>query len=274
MQDGCYESPWGSVRYVLSGDLAGTAIVLLHGVLSDSTAFAPVVGLLSDRFRVMSVDLPGHGRSSRPERFSFEEAARCVLEIAEAEGLDEIVLCGCSLGGSVAQLCAWLDGGERVKGVFVADAMPLDAAAYDRLQAFAVDRSTSALRVSVQRSVRPAFRKLAKELAVTKEGRAIAARCLSEESLDGILWMNKAGNETLLRFVRHADHGFSTDIALGLAVGSKDRAVGVRARMAEWAVRRDVPLRRIEGAGHLSYLDDPNAFSGALCEFCNSIEAV
>ncbi|WP_341254562.1 alpha/beta fold hydrolase [uncultured Dietzia sp.] len=43
---------------------AGPTIVLLHGVCHRAHAWDPVVPLLADRFRVVVVDLPGHGRSA------------------------------------------------------------------------------------------------------------------------------------------------------------------------------------------------------------------
>lgn len=43
---------------------SGPTIVLLHGVCHRGHAWDPVVPLLSDRFRVVVVDLPGHGESA------------------------------------------------------------------------------------------------------------------------------------------------------------------------------------------------------------------
>lgn len=262
---------WGSVGYFETGNPEGEPIVLLHGILSDSSGLARVAEILSSRHRLVLIDLPGHGSSPRPERFSYDDAARCVLDIVRADGLSPCVLCGCSLGGSVAQAAVSLDEEGLVRGLFVADAMPLDALAYSRTQAFAVDRSTSALRVSAQRSIRPVHRKIAKDLASTKKGRELADMPLSGESLDGLLWMNKAGNETLLRYVRHAGRSLLSDLPLGLAVGTRDAAVGVRARMGEWAAERESVLHRLEGSGHLSYLDDSEGFSSALLEFLKSL---
>lgn len=250
---------------------ARPTLVLLHGALSSSSGWDDVARRLSGRWRVIAPDLPGHGASSRPERFSFEEAARSVEASMDEAGGDAFVLCGCSLGGAAAQLVASRDELGRVKGVFVADAAPLDALAYDRLTAFSVDRSTSALRVSATRSIRSVSRALARDLAATKEGRALAQRVLSEETLEGLLWMNRAANETLLRFVRHADSAFEVGVPLFLAVGTRDRAVGVRAQMRAWAKRTGVRLEAVSGAGHLSYLDAPARFAELLEAFADGL---
>ena len=54
-----------TVRMVLHHQITGSGptIVLLHGVCHRGHAWDPVVSLLADRFRVVVVDLPGHGGS-------------------------------------------------------------------------------------------------------------------------------------------------------------------------------------------------------------------
>ena len=39
-------------------------LVLLHGLGSAATIFKPIISKLSQDFRVITVDLPGHGKSS------------------------------------------------------------------------------------------------------------------------------------------------------------------------------------------------------------------
>lgn len=43
---------------------SGPTVVLIHGVCHRTHAWDPVVPLLADRFRVVTVDLPGHGQSA------------------------------------------------------------------------------------------------------------------------------------------------------------------------------------------------------------------
>jgi pimeloyl-ACP methyl ester carboxylesterase len=39
-------------------------LVLIHGLGSAATAFKPVIPALAHSFRVITVDLPGHGKSA------------------------------------------------------------------------------------------------------------------------------------------------------------------------------------------------------------------
>ncbi len=64
----------------ITGDGERTA-VLLHGIMSDSHAWGSVVDDLVERgFRVLAVDLAGHGESPRAEHYSLQAWADDVVE--------------------------------------------------------------------------------------------------------------------------------------------------------------------------------------------------
>lgn len=85
----------------------GPALVLLHGWGLNVRVWDGLAAALCDRFRIIAVDLPGHGRSAwLPERSSLEEQAAQVRETVEAIAA-EYSLLGWSLGGQIAlQLAA------------------------------------------------------------------------------------------------------------------------------------------------------------------------
>ena len=45
---------------------SGPLALLFHGISANAYVFLPLMTLLADRFRLVSVDLRGHGRSSKP----------------------------------------------------------------------------------------------------------------------------------------------------------------------------------------------------------------
>jgi pimeloyl-ACP methyl ester carboxylesterase len=90
-----------------SGTGRRTAI-LIHGIMSDSRAWHRVTAELESKgFRVLAVDLSGHGRSPRAQRYSPAAWADDVVETV-APMLDSApdVVMGHSLGGLVASLVA------------------------------------------------------------------------------------------------------------------------------------------------------------------------
>ncbi|MDE2261153.1 MAG: alpha/beta fold hydrolase [Gammaproteobacteria bacterium] len=86
---------------------SGPALVLLHGWGLNLRVWDGLTAALSDRFRIIAVDLPGHGRSAwLPERSSLDGQAAQVRETVAALAA-EYSLLGWSLGGQIAlQLAA------------------------------------------------------------------------------------------------------------------------------------------------------------------------
>jgi pimeloyl-ACP methyl ester carboxylesterase len=98
----------------------GPAVVLLHGVTESAAIWAPLFPELR-HFRLLAVDLPGHGLSD-PVAFRRgqvrEHARRLIDDILNALGLDEVPLIGHSLGGMFA-LWHVAAGSERISELVV-----------------------------------------------------------------------------------------------------------------------------------------------------------
>lgn len=102
-----------------SGD---RALVLIHGLLMNRRMFAKLGPSLADRgYRVICVDLLGHGRSDRPEDlrlYSMPLFSRQVLALLDHLELDEAAVGGTSLGANVT-LELVTRHPDRVRGIFV-----------------------------------------------------------------------------------------------------------------------------------------------------------
>jgi pimeloyl-ACP methyl ester carboxylesterase len=80
------------------------AIVLIHGWTCDLGFWRGQIPDLARRGRVIAVDLPGHGRSDKPEiAYSMELFARAVDAVLKDAGVDRAVLIGHSMGTPVAR---------------------------------------------------------------------------------------------------------------------------------------------------------------------------
>jgi pimeloyl-ACP methyl ester carboxylesterase len=81
----------------------GKAIVLIHGYLETSGVWDSFARRLSEKFRVISVDLPGHGLSeSFGTGITMEFMAGLVKDLIDSAGIKKVFLTGHSLGGYVA----------------------------------------------------------------------------------------------------------------------------------------------------------------------------
>lgn len=94
---------------------AGAPLVLIHGVGGDSSNWDDIVPQLAPKFRVITVDLRGHGRSP-PIRAAckLEDLARDVAEAMDALEVRSARVAGFSLGGQVAQSIA-IEWPQRVE---------------------------------------------------------------------------------------------------------------------------------------------------------------
>jgi pimeloyl-ACP methyl ester carboxylesterase len=90
----------GRVHFTDKG--RGEAIVLLHGYLESSEVWNGFATKLSSQFRIISVDLPGHGLSDvYGDVHTMEFMADVLKELIDYLGLNKVFLTGHSLGGYV-----------------------------------------------------------------------------------------------------------------------------------------------------------------------------
>lgn len=92
-------------RYHVSESGNGPPIVLLHGFTGSSESWLHLAERLSRWFRVMAIDLPGHGRTDAPEdvaRYRFDRVVDDLIEILERANVGPTNWLGYSMGGRLA----------------------------------------------------------------------------------------------------------------------------------------------------------------------------
>lgn len=100
------------------GPPGAPTLVLLHGLgATGALNWFPSFGPLSERFRVVAIDLRGHGRGIPVEGpYRLADCADDVAALADALGVEQVIPVGYSLGGPIAQL-AWHRHRDRVAGM-------------------------------------------------------------------------------------------------------------------------------------------------------------
>lgn len=95
-------------------------IILIHGLGSYAPAWKKNIPVLSQHHRVIALDLPGYGKSSKgPWEGSLDFYVNSVMELADSLGLESFVLGGHSMGGQISLLAA-LTHPERVERLILA----------------------------------------------------------------------------------------------------------------------------------------------------------
>lgn len=105
---------------------SGETIIFVHGWTCDESVWADQVEYFSDDYRVVTLDLPGHGLSGQPHEhdFSMELFADAVEAVRAEVGAERVVLVGHSMGAVVIRQYA-LDHPNSVAGLVAVDG-PID----------------------------------------------------------------------------------------------------------------------------------------------------
>lgn len=106
----------GAIHYVDLGPRDAPVVVLIHGLSGQLQHFTyGVTDLLEQEYRLIAVDRPGCGYSSRDSDAlaALPQQARMIWALLDALGVERPVLAGHSLGGAVSLAMA-LDRPERV----------------------------------------------------------------------------------------------------------------------------------------------------------------
>lgn len=234
---------------------AGLPVLLTHGYSATGQMWAPQVDALADRYRVISWDMRGHGRSDSPDDPTQYSAAATVADIhavLERCGVRYAVIGGLSLGGFMS-LAFHLEHPEMVKALVLADTGPgyrnptAREQWNERARARAADfeqRGLGALSSSAE--VRAATHRSA-------QGLAHAARRMLTQSDDRVIASLPSIKVPTLVIVGDRDERFVKPCEYMAA-----KIPGAR-------------LAVIRGAGHAANLDQPEQFNEALRTFLDGL---
>jgi pimeloyl-ACP methyl ester carboxylesterase len=104
-----------------TGEANKTSIVLLHGLGDEADTWRRVLPLLNQNYRVIAPDLPGFGRSQKPDaKYTIPFFVEAVLELLDVLSISQAVVVGHSMGAVIAHTCA-LEHPERMERLVLID---------------------------------------------------------------------------------------------------------------------------------------------------------
>ncbi len=119
----------------LEGAAERPPLVLLHAIGTDMGLWDRAIPYLLPAFRLLRVDVRGHGASDAPSGdYSMGELAADVLAVMDAAGIESAAVAGVSLGGMIAMELA-LSAPDRISALaLICTSATLDPAAWvDRI---------------------------------------------------------------------------------------------------------------------------------------------
>lgn len=109
-------------KFAYTSEGEGEILVFIHSFLWDKEMWRPQIDFFKDNFKCISIDLLGHGDSSNlsenTEIYSIEEISKDVIEVLNELGVDKYHYIGLSVGGMLAPYIA---EDKRTKSITIMD---------------------------------------------------------------------------------------------------------------------------------------------------------
>ena len=111
------------MHYQDQGNPKGPTLVLVHGFFVNLDTWQPWVKRLGNDYRIITLDLPGHGLTRAPKGYhpSRSGYVQTLDDFVSAEHLGKFTLGGSSMGGDIAWRYA-VAHGDKLNGLILVDA--------------------------------------------------------------------------------------------------------------------------------------------------------
>ncbi len=118
---------------------AGRPVLVLHGGGGPATV-AMIAGHLAQTMHVITPALPGWNGTERPERIrGIDDLAAVFLQYLEDQDLTDALVVGSSIGGWIAAEMSVRDGGRRISGLVLIDAVGIEVPGQPITDFFSLD---------------------------------------------------------------------------------------------------------------------------------------
>jgi 3-oxoadipate enol-lactonase len=95
------------IHYEVTGKSGATPVLMIQGLGASKNAWNLQRIAMATRFRIISFDNRGAGRSDKPtEPFTLEQMADDALAVLDAAGIETVHVVGASMGGVISQIVA------------------------------------------------------------------------------------------------------------------------------------------------------------------------
>jgi 3-oxoadipate enol-lactonase len=257
-----------ALHVIHQGPEAAPALVLLHSIATNSTLWAAQIPVWSRSFRVLAVDLPGHGASPPDPRLENPgHYTELIANLLDRCGISHCSIVGLSLGGLIGQMFA-LEHPDRCRSLVIANS---SARTPPEMQQRWETRKRQALEEGMESQVDSTL-----ERWFTPEFRARSALT--------VRWV-----ADMIRGTH--PHGYRAAIEAIQAVNTLDRLPSIQCPVLVVAGRRDtattvenlqnlaaeLPAARLEvleSASHLSNLVQPVEFTECVGAFLDQTRGV
>lgn len=240
----------------------GRVVVLLHGFLGSHQIWEKVIKDLSRSYRVIAIDLPGHGETQCfGYVHSMDLMAKCVKAVLDKLRVKRYALIGHSMGGYVAMAFADLFP-DAVSGICL-----FHSSAYADSEEKKKDRSRSIKvvksnhRIYSRELIKNLFAK--QNLKYLKDEISFATKIAVKTSKQGIIaalegMKDRPSRELILRLV---------DYPVMMVIGQHDNVLPAQQLLKQAETIKNRTVLYLEHDGHMGFLESPRESNKALRKF-------
>ncbi|MCX6294607.1 MAG: alpha/beta hydrolase [Bacteroidetes bacterium] len=230
----------------------GRVLVLLHGFLGSHEVWSEFVKKLSKKFRVIAIDLPGHGESPSIGYYhSMELLAQGVKAVLDKAGVRRYIITGHSLGGYVALTFAELFP-ENVSGLCLFNST-----------SYADSEEKKKERGKVIRLVKKQHHHYVSEVVTSLFATENVAKIPKEvEKVKNIA--AKISQQAIINTLEGMKERKSRDLILKFAefpvlfiIGKKDGVIDFETMYSQMALCKYPSVLMLENSGHMSFYEAP-----------------
>lgn len=244
------------INYAETGNPKGLPVVILHGWGCNHSTVRSIASCLEDGMKVVSLDIPGHGKSDEPkEVWGTADFARFLIKFIEALGLENVSLLGHSFGGRTSIAAASMEPVGRFWKIVLVDSAGIKPKRslnyYYKVYRYKTLKKMALMILGKEKGQKLIEKQLRKSAsadyqAASPKMRAIMSKCVNEDLRNQ---MHKIQTPTLLIW------------------GENDTATPLSDAKIMEKLIPDSGLVNFPNCGHYSFLDNPAGFRAVLREF-------
>ena len=249
----------------------GLPVLLLHSLWGGMILFDNIVKQLTNKYKIIRIDFPGHGNSDSPlKNFTFKEFADVLNDVLEQIGIDErINLLGHSMGGFAALAFAKKYPQKTASLILIHSLLKnadLKSIRLRNRQVSLIDNNKKDLLLQVTNSSNFApgnvdrFPEEFEQLALT------ANFVTDRGAIAGINAINTRENS--LPFM------MNTEIPTFMIVGALDRVYNPEDQLSEYSNLTHAELLLLHNSGHLGFIEEEEIFVSGVSKFLDSVNII
>ena len=262
------------LHYIEAG--SGKPLVMIPGWSQTAAQFKRQIEGLSDKYRVIAIDMRGHGESDKPDYgYRIHRLSADVHEFLAAKGLRGVTLAGHSMGCSVIWGYWELYGSDRLSKLILIDQMPMITAN----PIWSDKEKEDAGAILDKNSLYDVTNALAGAEGVKTTEGFITGMFTKQYSRDDLNWVIQQNLKMPRPYAArllydHATNDWRDQIPRinipTLVVGAKTSLVGWKSQ--QW-IGSQIPGSRVEifeeaeGGNHFMFMENPEKFNRIVKEF-------